>query len=95
MPAATFICCVSRCYRGECYCKLADHAVAAPLLEEAVVGLSAIYGEEHLSVGYVQRWLQTNARKNTNGPLFKDYQAEQETPYERRAKRRRNMVSPD
>lgn len=83
------VCVLSRCCRGECYCKLGNHAAAAPLLEEAVSTLRAVYGDAHIHVGYVRRWLQTNARKDTHGPRYKEYSAEQETPYERRAKRRR------
>ena len=73
---------------GECYCRLGQHAAAAPLLEEAVAGTTAIFDEAYLHVRYYQRWLDCNAREE-RGPLYEDFQVEQETPYERRAKRRR------
>jgi hypothetical protein len=43
-------------------------------------------------IRYFRRWLQVNARRDTAGPTFEDFKAEQETPYERRAKRRRRRV---
>ena len=78
---------------AETLCHLGDHAAAAPLFQEAVVGTVAVFGDASLDMRYLRRWVDCNARGEC-GPEFKAFKAEQETMYERRAKRPRRGHAP-
>ena len=69
-------------------CQLGDHTAAAPLFQEAVAGMAAVHSDESLSTRYWRCWMECNA-KGECGPDFDSFKAEQETMYERRAKRPR------
>jgi tetratricopeptide (TPR) repeat protein len=73
---------------AETLCKLGDHAAAVPLFREAVAGMAAVLGDESVGARYWRRWADCNARGEC-GPNFEAFKAEQETMYERRAKRSR------
>jgi hypothetical protein len=73
---------------AETLCKLGDHATAVPLFREAVAGMAAVLGDESVGARYWRRWADCNARGEC-GPNFEAFKAEQETMYERRAKRSR------
>jgi tetratricopeptide (TPR) repeat protein len=73
---------------AETLCLLGDHAAAAPLFREVVAGMAASRGDEDIYVRYWRRWLDCNARRE-RGPNYEAFKAEQETMYERRAKRPR------
>ena len=73
---------------AETLCQLGDHTAAAPLFQEAVAGMAAAHSDESLSTRYWRRWIECNA-KGQCGPDFDSFKAEQETMYERRAKRPR------
>ena len=76
---------------AETLCHLGDHAAAAPLFQEAVAGMAAFHSGESNVTRYWRRWADYNARGEC-GPDFEAFKAEQETMYERRAKRPRSRA---
>ena len=68
--------------------KMGDDAAAAPLLREAVQGLTDVYDAEHPMVRHLQDFLD-DLGEGSGSEEESEPEAEEETMYQRMAKRRR------
>lgn len=74
---------------GRVHCKKGDFDAGGLLFEKVSVGFSGLYSEAHVLVSYYRRCAKCAAQRVVPQSL-KEFRAEQETMYERRAKRPRN-----
>jgi tetratricopeptide (TPR) repeat protein len=76
---------------GRLHCRMGAFDAGLLLLEEAAAGMLAEFGMAHLDTRFSDHWVQC-AKKRELGPRFSTFRAEQETMYERRAKRPRRTA---